>query len=175
MSFISSNAAGRPLASLADAKYLDAGSHRIVPRDTSRELRSEGGRTLTFATPPSWTEKAKCVQTAHFGKTKDQMYDRDQMTDEWAERLCAGCPVIEACLAAAMEAEGDVVARNRYGVWGGTTPKMREALNAAEKECKAGHKGEQSTYVDARGRTYWYCKACNRETARESRERRKSA
>jgi hypothetical protein len=167
MTWIGHNQAGRAQGSLSDSRYFDAGSERIVPRQSS-EFRPAAERTLTFATPPSWTVTAKCIEDAEFSKTKAEGYDRDYMKPEKAEAMCAGCSVIEACLAAALEAEGDVVAHYRYGIWGGTTPKMRAEIVAAAKTCSRGHEGEMVEDVRASGKTTRRCRACDREDRRRN-------
>jgi len=167
MSFIPHNQAGRAQGSLMDTRYLDAGSQRIVPRQTS-EFRPVAERTLTFAKPPAWTESAKCIGDAEFGKQKDKRYDLDYMKPEQAQALCAGCPIIEQCLAAAMEREGDVVARNRYGIWGGTTPKMRALIAAAEKGCGRDHQCEMVEVIHTNGRPYRRCKVRARENSKRA-------
>lgn len=47
-----------------------------------------------------------------------------------AARLCAGCPVIDACLALALRYEAD---RPSDGIWGGMTPWQRDQLNPARR------------------------------------------
>lgn len=144
MTYVPANHAGRAQGSLSDTRYFDSGSQQIVPRNPKAELRTKGERTLTFAKPPSWTESAKCTKDAEFGKKKDKRYDLDYMSEEKAQELCAGCPIIEACLSAAMETEGDLTARNRYGIWGGTTPKMRAAMAVSGRACEQGHRDRWS-------------------------------
>ena len=69
---------------------------------------------------PRWQERARC-QEADIG-----VFYPPRMTDQTAEpakRLCQGCPVRESCLRFAL-ATGD-----RYGIFGGTTPKERRVLH----------------------------------------------
>lgn len=53
-----------------------------------------------------------------------------------AAAICATCPVTAACLAAAMDAEGQNGAANRHGMWGGLTPDERAAL--AKTQARTG-------------------------------------
>ena len=48
-----------------------------------------------------------------------------------AVAICRRCPLIEQCLRIALDAEGDLSHRNRYGVFGGTTPVQREQMAKA--------------------------------------------
>ena len=48
--------------------------------------------------------------------TRDRMY---------AKRVCEGCPVREACLRMALDAERGAGLYERYGIFGGTTPVER--------------------------------------------------
>lgn len=133
---------GRPMG--ADTPLSQ---YAIVPRNEITP-RSNTGRTMTLAKPPSWMANAKPCDDAEFarGKERDKKYDRDRMSESKATALCAGCPIMEQCLEMALKAEGDVTARNRYGVWGGTTPAMRVKVNAARKAEAAAEteKGEEA-------------------------------
>ncbi|VXB24063.1 WhiB family transcriptional regulator [Citricoccus sp. K5] len=42
-----------------------------------------------------------------------------------ARALCQTCPVIDACLEAALDFEGDARRADRFGVWGGMSPQER--------------------------------------------------
>lgn len=48
-----------------------------------------------------------------------------------AKEICAGCELRESCLERAMEFEGTRCAQDRYGIWGGLTPRERAALARA--------------------------------------------
>lgn len=106
-----------------------------------RAVTETAQHTQRLAAPPDWTAQGLCV-----GDWRP--WDTDQMSDKAAAALCAGCPVIEACLTAAMEAEGDLVARNRYGIRGGLTPKARALLVVQEKTCPSGHVGRFDAHGD---------------------------
>jgi WhiB family transcriptional regulator, redox-sensing transcriptional regulator len=49
--------------------------------------------------------------------------EREAREQRYAERLCAGCPVIAECLELALRTE-----RGRHGVWGGTSEWQRERV-----------------------------------------------
>jgi hypothetical protein len=53
-------------------------------------------------------------------------YDQDARA--LAIALCKGCPVRQACLDAALAAEGMVAGKQRFGIWGGLTPGQRARL-----------------------------------------------
>ncbi|WP_065573605.1 WhiB family transcriptional regulator [Micrococcus luteus] len=50
-----------------------------------------------------------------------------------AVAACRQCPAHEACLRAAMDAEGTAHTSSRFGVWGGLTPMQRSALHRADR------------------------------------------
>lgn len=121
---------------------------------------------LYFATPPTWTEDAICQhEWPHpMARAHKSMWDADHLNEEAAASLCEGCPIIEACLSAALEEEGTLIARHRYGIRGGKTPKARAAL-AAPAECSKGHPGEMVANTGA-SNAKWICLACRREESR---------
>lgn len=116
------------------------------------------GRMLTLAKPPSWSAKAKCLGNS-------EPYDAQvplPSGDERARDLCAGCPVIAECLNDAMETEGSLNARNRYGIRGGLTPTGRAnlALQEGDEQCPKGHSlAEVGVYV-AGTTGYERCRKC---------------
>ena len=70
-----------------------------------------------------WHERAACR-----GADSSLFYpDKGQPTAQ-ARRICAGCPVIEACLKAAVE-RGD-----RWGIFGGLTYPERKRLRLEGQE-----------------------------------------
>lgn len=48
--------------------------------------------------------------------------------------VCNGCPVRDACLEAALRAEGQSPGGQRYGIAGGLTPSQRARLRRQQKE-----------------------------------------
>lgn len=125
---------------------------------------------LYFAEPPAWTQDAPCQHEWPHpdGREHKSPWDSDYMSDKKAAELCADCPILEACLSAAMEEEGELIARNRYGIRGGKTPKQR-AMLAAPAECGKGHVGHMVSNTDARVKISWVCLECKRIASREWR------
>lgn len=85
-------------------------------------------RLAALRRPPAWTDLALCAQSdpeAWFPETGDGRSARQ------AVRICRQCPVIAECLEHALER------RERYGVWGGTTPNERRALLRARRQAAA--------------------------------------
>lgn len=113
-------------AGVPTSHQMFSGGSTTAPRHY-RSPASEGERTLQLATPPGWTAEAKCL-----GRY-DGKWDRDYLKEKECRALCAGCPVLSQCLTKALEDEGDVVARNRYGVFGGLGPVGRARLDEAIK------------------------------------------
>jgi WhiB family redox-sensing transcriptional regulator len=70
---------------------------------------------------PAWRDQAACP-----GVDPNVMVPRveNDVTTEAALRVCAGCPVREPCLAAALKDP------NLLGVWGGLTTRERRELRA---------------------------------------------
>lgn len=76
------------------------------------------------AGPDAWREEALCATT------DPELFFMDGeggSSYQTARRLCASCPVREACLDDAMAYEASAAGR-RYGMYGGLTPKEREKL-----------------------------------------------
>ena len=68
-------------------------------------------------TTVSWRDKAACR-----GSDPDIFYPVNEDDADEAIAICMACPVREPCL------EYALVARERYGVWGGTTEKDRRRI-----------------------------------------------
>jgi WhiB family redox-sensing transcriptional regulator len=104
-----------------------------------------------------WVHAGACV-----GKNPDQFDSTDFPIIREAKKVCATCPVINSCLASALEIDPT----NDYGVLGGTTPLERRKLRKQSPKpksqyCGRGHEftGE-NTYLNARGTRI--CRACKR-------------
>ena len=117
------------------------------------QIQGMGTPTFRLAKPPAWAEAGDmpCVPPSH-GASRPATehrstlavpttgYDlRRKFMDKWdtgseieAQALCAGCPVREECLAAAIEEEHGLSANNRYLVRGGLTPSGRVQLEQQE-------------------------------------------
>lgn len=119
-----------------------------------RRMVTEGGKTFQLAVPAQWTKEAKCLDD---WKAFAGEHDPSPAV---AKVLCDGCPVIEECLAAALEEEGDIAARFRAGVRGGLTPQERyDRVKPASKPCKRNHGPE---YRKTRSNGFTYCGECDR-------------
>ncbi|WP_405498284.1 WhiB family transcriptional regulator [Streptomyces sp. NBC_00096] len=71
-----------------------------------------------------WQSRAACRElgsTRFFHPAGERGEDREER-DAAAKRICAGCPVREACLGYALRT------REPFGVWGGLTEEERRAL-----------------------------------------------
>ena len=66
---------------------------------------------------PSWFRSAHCRD-----EDPDTFFPHDGTGVERARRICITCPVIDACLAYALERRID------FGVWGGTSEKERRKI-----------------------------------------------
>jgi len=86
-----------------------------------------GPKTKPFH-PAEWMEYAACK-----GEDPDIFFpvqaDKDGVSDAAApaKRICAACPVREACLEYAMRY------RERYGVWGGTSASQRSRMRRRQR------------------------------------------
>jgi WhiB family transcriptional regulator, redox-sensing transcriptional regulator len=72
---------------------------------------------------PRWYRDARCADA-----DPEAFFPPKGGTGAEALAICGTCPVVELCLAYALELEGDSHDRTRAGVWGGTTPRQRAAL-----------------------------------------------
>ena len=82
-------------------------------------VETRGRRYYTLVYNPNNFKDAKCagVPTENFYPITDKFTPEQERYIR--ERICGGCPVIEAC------AEWGL-AHERYGIWGGMTPVMRD-------------------------------------------------
>lgn len=82
---------------------------------------------LAVAHPPAWHTRAACA-----GHNPNLWFPDPggpgRAQTRRAKAICHTCPVQTDCLAAAMAAEGALVAARRGGVWGGLTPEERARL-----------------------------------------------
>lgn len=76
-----------------------------------------------------WQMRAKCrgADTAIFYHPENERGPSRVRREMQAKAVCAGCPVLEPCLRWAL------VAREPYGVWGGTSPEERDALLRSDR------------------------------------------
>lgn len=68
-----------------------------------------------------WQEQAACrgMNSATFYSPQNERGKERRKREETARRICHGCEVIEECAAMAVDFE------ERYGVWGGMSPRER--------------------------------------------------
>ena len=87
--------------------------------------------TMRLAVPPPWTHRddLPCTQRVPKGNAKDPYDTNDKRA---AKKLCAGCPVIQACLDDALREEEGLGPRSRYLVRGGYTPRGRARLTSPD-------------------------------------------
>lgn len=144
---------GRPFSPVESQVDLMR-SHSIRP--AARDPKSDGERTLQLAVPQGWTVQAKCIGDPRFDESVG-------LAAGQATQLCAGCPVIEQCLSAALEEEHGLSAGNRYTVRGGLSPKERALVEWGDQECARGHKGR---WANHKGSNKPRCVACIQEDNR---------
>lgn len=73
-----------------------------------------------------WQSQAACTNyPADLFFPNDYDSPQSRMQVRIARSVCAACPVLAACLVAAVEQEGARHAKHRHGIWGGTTPSER--------------------------------------------------
>jgi WhiB family redox-sensing transcriptional regulator len=65
----------------------------------------------------AWQERASCNQAA-----PDEWFPKKGESPTMAKRICAGCPVVDECLAYALEHD------ERFGVWGGKSERERQRI-----------------------------------------------
>jgi WhiB family redox-sensing transcriptional regulator len=66
---------------------------------------------------PSWQSQAACR-----GLDAEIFHPVDDSQIQLAKSICAMCPIAEQCL------EHAIVAREKHGVWGGTTERERRSI-----------------------------------------------
>ncbi|MEU7163843.1 WhiB family transcriptional regulator [Streptomyces morookaense] len=95
--------------------------------------------------------------------------------------LCSLCPVKEACLALALEMEGNARPYKRFGIWGGTTPYERYVLSQHRRRARGAPVTRPGVCGTCRGYTRHRrsgedaCEACLSAVAADSRRRRRRA
>lgn len=122
-------------------------------RDFHAEI--EGARTPQLAKPPAWAllEDDQLTPCQDPRVTDKQIDTSDPVA---AAALCAGCPVRQQCLAAALEEEGSLATGGRFLVRGGKTPAQRfrmyrDALIARGKSQNSSVTSEPSGRMQAAG------------------------
>jgi WhiB family redox-sensing transcriptional regulator len=69
-----------------------------------------------------WQEQAACrgMNSSAFYSPQGERGHKRREREDAARRICHGCAVVEQCAAMAMRH------RERYGVWGGMSPRERD-------------------------------------------------
>jgi WhiB family redox-sensing transcriptional regulator len=105
---------------------------------------------------------------------------QNQRETHAAKRLCDGCPVKDDCLADAMRYEAGLGKGSREGIYGGTTPAERYALEVKKRGRKprrpVAH-GTDAGYKQHQRRDEVACSPCvtaHRDAARLRAERRRA-
>ena len=105
---------------------------------------------------------------------------QNQRETHAAKRLCDGCPVKDACLADAKKHEDGLGKGSREGIYGGTTPAERHALEVkarGRKPRRPVNHGTDAGYKQHQRRDEVACNACvkaHRDAARLRAERRRA-
>lgn len=86
---------------------------------------------LDLPTPPPWMDDALCTQTGPDDRT---WFPHSGPASYLARATCRACPVINECLEHALDLEGDVAARDRFGIWGNTSPTQRAKIARQRRE-----------------------------------------
>lgn len=81
--------------------------------------------TIPFPLPPEWVRDAICAQI-----DPELWFPETGHTTGPAKALCRRCPVIDECLAYAL----DQCPRDVRGVWGGTSEREREKLRRKQRQ-----------------------------------------
>ncbi|MEU6845467.1 WhiB family transcriptional regulator [Streptomyces sp. NPDC046716] len=98
--------------------------------EAPQALRCGGGRRREMRTQLrpllsdwSWQERASCrgMNSAAFYSPPGERGRKRREREEAARSICRGCKVIEQCAAMALGCE------DRFGVWGGMSPRERIA------------------------------------------------
>ena len=94
--------------------------HKIVSESGSRNRYNKGLISFVLKYKPSIWSQAACqgIDTEVFYPVQE-LFSREE--ERMFERMCSDCPIMMACLEWGL-------AHERYGVWGGTTPPMRQKI-----------------------------------------------
>lgn len=77
--------------------------------------------------PEEWQMRAACrgpQAAVFFPPMLPERRDEKRFREASAKAICAGCPVVEECLAYAL------AIREQHGIWGGLSEKERRALTS---------------------------------------------
>jgi hypothetical protein len=101
---------------------------------------------------PDWRDDAVCATDQYEGH-RDLWFPNpgDHEATAAAKRVCATCPVRQACLDNALTEEGGRTKTNRFGIRGGKTTSQRYNLYAQARKNK--HAAEQAQQSKPRQKT----------------------
>jgi Transcription factor WhiB. len=111
----------------------------VLARTRARRLTKSPKRADQII---DWRELASCKGWAEKGVDPwFPEHPAEPKAFETAARICAGCPVAQQCLDAAMDGEKSLHGRQRYGMYAGMTPGERYSLHL-RKARQAAKEGE---------------------------------
>lgn len=100
---------------------------RSVLRESDRAIADAVAELLSDRPSPGatghWTEESLCAQT-----DPELFFPRKGESPRLAKEICRSCPVIEECLAYALDHDIE------FGVWGGTGRRERRALRSVRQQ-----------------------------------------
>jgi WhiB family redox-sensing transcriptional regulator len=108
--------------------------HRQVPvverAAPSRGTREHG--SLTTVPDQDWKARGACVPKEHktelfYGDEEHRTTNGTRSSNLLAKKVCSGCPVDDECLRYALDNH------ERWGVWGGLTPRERDKMLRARE------------------------------------------
>lgn len=130
-----------------------------IPASTPAALSPSALHETGFITPEPWVDDALCGQTFPDAFFPDP--DTPEQSKANALKVCGACTVREECLAYAL------ANNERYGIWGGLTPRERRAIKPFPRTtqpslCSRGHDlTPENTYRRPNGTLN--CKECEQE------------
>jgi WhiB family transcriptional regulator, redox-sensing transcriptional regulator len=96
-------------------------------------MTTSSAHGLSYRDGDDWRSKAACRGMDPEDWFPESARGRDAkviqtVTELEAKATCLSCDVADECLARALEIEGGKSTANRFGIWGGLTPKERAAV-----------------------------------------------
>ncbi|HZJ26878.1 MAG TPA: WhiB family transcriptional regulator [Acidimicrobiia bacterium] len=98
---------------------------KALARSTRRHPANDQGGSAAPADEPAWRDLASC---RGLGPALFYAEEEDGEDVREAKALCGECSVRRQCL------EQALAANERYGVWGGTTPRERRRLRRLHRK-----------------------------------------
>lgn len=103
---------------------------------------------ITAPSVDDWRDHAACavrVGPEMWDELTDRSLGATDVDITYAKRVCATCPLSDACLRAALAAEGRGGAHRRFGVWGGLDGIERAALAELEEKAERPREDNHDT------------------------------